>query len=107
MDNMDLEVLRQVQQWHTDGRRVVLGTITRTWGSSPRPVGSVVAVRGDGQIAGSVSGGCIEDDLVAKIKDGALALDDADELVKGIRLTKDGSVVHPNFAAPDSDKKEG
>jgi NAD(P) transhydrogenase subunit alpha len=41
------------------------------------------------------------------IKDGALALDDADELVKGIRLTKDGSVVHPNFAAPDSDKKEG
>jgi xanthine dehydrogenase accessory factor len=74
MDNMDLEVLRQVQQWHDAGHRVVLGTITRTWGSSPRPVGSVVAVRGDGQIAGSVSGGCIEDDLVAKIKDGALAL---------------------------------
>ena len=74
MDNMDLTVLRQVQQWRAAGHRVVLGTITRTWGSAPRPAGSVVAVRGDGQIAGSVSGGCIEDDLVAKIKDGALAL---------------------------------
>lgn len=74
MDNMDLQVLRQVQQW-LDGRHdVVLGTITRTWGSAPRPVGSVVAVRGDGQIAGSVSGGCIEDDLIEKVRAGALTL---------------------------------
>jgi xanthine dehydrogenase accessory factor len=52
----------------------VLATVTRTWGSAPRPIGSVVAVRGDGQICGSVSGGCIEDDLIAKVKEGALAL---------------------------------
>ena len=74
MDNMDLQVLRQVQQWLDADQRVVLGTITRTWGSAPRPVGSIVAVRADGLIAGSVSGGCIEDDLVAKIREGALSL---------------------------------
>jgi xanthine dehydrogenase accessory factor len=51
----------------------VLGTITRTWGSAPRPPGSVVAVRDDGQIAGSVSGGCIEDDLIARMRARALA----------------------------------
>lgn len=74
MDNVDLSILRQVADWRAHGHRVVLATVTRTWGSAPRPIGSVVAVRGDGQIAGSVSGGCIEDDLIAKVKDGALAL---------------------------------
>lgn len=74
MDNVDLTILRQVVAWREAGHRVVLATVTRTWGSAPRPIGSVVAVRGDGQIAGSVSGGCIEDDLIAKVKDGALAL---------------------------------
>jgi xanthine dehydrogenase accessory factor len=69
MDNVDLNVLRQVVAWRPRPR-VVLGTITRTWGSAPRPVGSVVAVRGDGQIAGSVSGGCIEDDLIARMRAG-------------------------------------
>ncbi|MDN3919485.1 XdhC family protein [Roseateles violae] len=74
MDNVDLNVLRQVASWLREERRVVLGTITRTWGSAPRPIGSVVAVRDDGQIAGSVSGGCIEDDLIAKVREGALRL---------------------------------
>jgi xanthine dehydrogenase accessory factor len=78
MDNVDLQVLRTVQQWRAAGHRVVLGTVTRTWGSAPRPVGSLVAVRvdgpgGPGQIAGSVSGGCIEDDLIDKVRAGALA----------------------------------
>ena len=73
MDNVDLQVLRQVSQWCTDGRRVVLGTITRTWGSAPRPPGSVVAIRDDGLITGSVSGGCIEDDLIDKARAGVLA----------------------------------
>ena len=59
MDNVDLNVLRQVSQWLASGHRVVLGTITRTWGSAPRPPGSAVAVRDDGLVAGSVSGGCI------------------------------------------------
>jgi xanthine dehydrogenase accessory factor len=74
MDNVDLSVLKQVIAWRDGGHRAVLGTVTRTWGSAPRPVGSLVAVRGDGQIAGSVSGGCIEDDLIDKVRQGALAL---------------------------------
>ncbi|MBB4843314.1 xanthine dehydrogenase accessory factor [Paucibacter oligotrophus] len=72
MDNLDLSVLRQVAAWLNQDRRVVLGTITRSWGSAPRPVGSLVAVCDDGQIAGSVSGGCIEDDLIAQVREGAL-----------------------------------
>jgi len=73
MDNVDLNVLRQVSQWLASGHRVVLGTITRTWGSAPRPPGSAVAVRDDGLVAGSVSGGCIEDDLIDKARGGVLA----------------------------------
>ncbi len=73
MDNVDLNVLRQITQWMAAGHRVVLGTITRTWGSAPRPPGSAVAVRDDGLVAGSVSGGCIEDDLIDKARDGVLA----------------------------------
>ena len=72
MDNVDLNVLRQATAWLTQGHRVVLGTITRTWGSAPRPPGSSVALRDDGLVAGSVSGGCIEDDLVDKARAGAL-----------------------------------
>ena len=73
MDNIDLQILRQVSQWREAGHAVALGTITRTWGSAPRPPGSSVAIRDDGLVAGSVSGGCIEDDLIAKAKAGALA----------------------------------
>ena len=73
MDNIDLQILRQITQWQASGHRVVLGTITRTWGSAPRPPGSAVAVRDDGLVAGSVSGGCIEDDLIDKARDGVLA----------------------------------
>ena len=73
MDNVDLNVLRQITQWVAAGHSVVLGTITRTWGSAPRPPGSAVAVRDDGLVAGSVSGGCIEDDLIDKARGGVLA----------------------------------
>jgi len=48
--------------------------VVRTWGSAPRPLGALVAIRGDGLIAGSVSGGCIEDDLIDRIRGGALDL---------------------------------
>ena len=72
MDNVDLQVMRQVLAWQQGGHRVVLCTITRTWGSAPRPPGSSVAVRDDGLVAGSVSGGCIEDDLIDKARQGAL-----------------------------------
>ena len=84
MDNVDLNILRQVVQWQAAGHRVVLGTITRTWGSAPRPVGSVMAIRDDGQVAGSVSGGCIEDDLIAKVRAGALQLAAPQVVVYGV-----------------------
>lgn len=84
MDNVDLNVLRQVVEWREARHRVVLGTITRTWGSAPRPVGSVVAVRDDGQIAGSVSGGCIEDDLIARVRQKALAADKPEVVRYGV-----------------------
>jgi xanthine dehydrogenase accessory factor len=66
MDSVDLEVLRKSAQWLADGRRVLLVTVVRTWGSSPRPPGAMLAVRDDGQVVGSVSGGCIEDDIVER-----------------------------------------
>jgi len=68
MDSVDIEVLRTAEDWRRSGRRVALGTIVRTWGSAPRPVGAMVAIRDDGQIVGSVSGGCVEDDLVDKVR---------------------------------------
>jgi xanthine dehydrogenase accessory factor len=50
------------------GHRVLLVTVVKTWGSSPRPEGTMLAVRGDGHVVGSVSGGCIENDLVERVR---------------------------------------
>src|SRR5512138_3726312 len=69
MDSVDIEVLRTAESWRKSGRKAALGTIVKTWGSAPRPVGAMVAIRDDGQIVGSVSGGCVEDDLVDKVKE--------------------------------------
>jgi xanthine dehydrogenase accessory factor len=73
MDNLDLDVLKTALAWTESGRRATLGTVVRTWGSAPRPIGAMMAIRDDGQVIGSVSGGCIEDDLIAQVKDGKLA----------------------------------
>jgi xanthine dehydrogenase accessory factor len=70
---MDVEVIRTAMDWMNRGHRVVLGTVARTWGSSPRPPGSLMIIRDDGQVAGSLSGGCIEDDLIDRVKRGELA----------------------------------
>ncbi|SDS30674.1 xanthine dehydrogenase accessory factor [Halopseudomonas xinjiangensis] len=64
MDNVDLAVLRSARDWMHQGHPVVLYTVIETWGSAPRPVGSLLALRSDGRVEGSVSGGCIEDDLL-------------------------------------------
>jgi xanthine dehydrogenase accessory factor len=66
MDSVDLEVLRKSAEWLATGKRVLLVTVVKTWGSSPRPPGALLAVREDGQVVGSVSGGCIEDDIVER-----------------------------------------
>lgn len=80
MESIDLLVLRTARDWLAGGERVLLATVARTWGSSPRPVGSMMALRNDGRVVGSVSGGCIEDDLIHRyttahgglgLKDGA------------------------------------
>jgi xanthine dehydrogenase accessory factor len=66
MDSVDLEVLRKSAEWLAARRRVLLVTVVKTWGSSPRPPGALLAVRDDGLVVGSVSGGCIEDDIVER-----------------------------------------
>jgi xanthine dehydrogenase accessory factor len=66
MENLDLMVLRTLRDWRQAGRRALLVTVIRTWGSSPRPVGSIMALADGGAVVGSVSGGCIEDDMIAQ-----------------------------------------
>jgi len=68
MDSVDLEVLKHSADWIETGRRVLLVTVVRTWGSSPRPEGAMLAVRDDGHVVGSVSGGCIEDDIIDRVR---------------------------------------
>jgi xanthine dehydrogenase accessory factor len=84
MDSVDIEVLRTAQAWRTSGRRVALGTIVKTWGSAPRPVGAMVAIRDDGQVVGSVSGGCVEDDLIEKITKNAIAAEKPQLVTYGV-----------------------
>lgn len=72
MDSVDLGVLRDLKAWVGEGRTVVLYTVVQTWGSAPRPPGAMLALRDDGTVSGSVSGGCIEDDLIARLQDGRL-----------------------------------
>lgn len=67
MNATDTEVLGTALEWLEQGQRVALVTVVETWGSAPRPVGSLLAVREDGRFCGSVSGGCIEEHLVARI----------------------------------------
>ncbi|AJZ74772.1 XdhC family protein [Pandoraea apista] len=70
MDGVDAEVLDAVARWQGQGDDVLLATVARTWGSAPRPVGAMMALATRGRVAGSVSGGCIEDDLLAKVAGG-------------------------------------
>jgi xanthine/CO dehydrogenase XdhC/CoxF family maturation factor len=58
------DVLAQAASWRDEGRPVALATVVATWGSSPRPVGSQLAVDAQGNMVGSVSGGCIEGAVV-------------------------------------------
>ncbi|MEI5997253.1 XdhC family protein [Paraburkholderia bengalensis] len=68
MDSVDLEVLKSSARWLEQGHRALLVTVVKTWGSSPRPEGAMLAVRDDGTVVGSVSGGCIEDDLIDRVR---------------------------------------
>ncbi|MDD3936737.1 XdhC family protein [Rhodoferax sp.] len=68
MESLDLRVLADALAWRRASHAVTLVTVVQTWGSAPRPAGSMLAVRDDGVVSGSVSGGCVEDDLIARTK---------------------------------------
>ena len=75
MDSVDLQVLKSASDWVKSGRRVVMATVIKTWGSAPRPIAALTAIRDDGMVAGSVSGGCIEDDMILQVRDRTLVQD--------------------------------
>src|SRR5476651_1282294 len=75
MDSVDLNVLRSVLEWRRAGQRVVLYSVVQTWGTAPRAPGAMLALREDGVVIGSVSGGCVEDDLIARLHDGRIPAD--------------------------------
>lgn len=87
MYSTDRQVLDAACRWAGAGHRFALVTVARTWGSAPRPPGAWLALRDDGLVEGSVSGGCIEDDLIARMRAGAIAGTAPFKLVYGV--TKD------------------
>lgn len=66
MPSTDDDLLATAERWRRDGRGVALATVIETWGSAPRPVGSHLVVDREGNFLGSVSGGCVEGDVVTE-----------------------------------------
>ncbi len=84
MENADSQVLSQLTHWVEAGQMSWLCTVVKTWGSSPRPIGSLLCCNDQGHIAGSLSGGCIEEDLLEKLQRGELAKETPEVLVYGV-----------------------
>ena len=84
MQAVDQQVLEQVCQWLEADESCWLATVVETWGSSPRPVGSLLTCNRAGQVRGSLSGGCVEDDLLEKLTSGELARERAQFFQYGI-----------------------
>lgn len=63
------DILRAAEAWRREGRAVALATVIETWGSAPRPVGSHLLIDGDGRFLGSVSGGCVEGEVITEALD--------------------------------------
>ena len=84
MHAVDNEVLNQVAAWLDAGEPCWLATVAQTWGSSPRPVGSLLACNRRGSITGSLSGGCVEDDLLDRLTKGELAAERAQSFQYGV-----------------------
>lgn len=71
MQQLDMQVIEHALQWINDGKSIWLCTVLATFGSSPREPGSLLVAREDGIHAGSLSGGCVEEDFLARLRDGA------------------------------------
>lgn len=84
MDSVDIAVLKALYDWCNGQQALWLVTVVETFGSSPRPQGAMLALRADGLSVGSVSGGCIEDDLVLRAQRSELATDRAELLTYGV-----------------------
>ncbi len=68
-DHDPLGVLQVALEWCNSGKAVALATVIQTWGSSPRPAGSNLVIASDGSFAGSVSGGCVESEVIRAATD--------------------------------------
>lgn len=84
MNSTDLSVLKATVDWLKSGHPVAIATVIQTWGSAPRPIGSWVAIRGDGQVTGSVSGGCVEDDLIRRVQTEILSRETPETVIYGV-----------------------
>lgn len=69
MLSTDDDILATAETWVRAGRKVALATVTETWGSAPRPVGSQLVIDHEGNFLGSVSGGCVEGAVVTEALD--------------------------------------
>jgi len=69
MSAPDHTVLQEAVRWLDQGRKVALATVIETWGSAPQPVGSQLVIDSQGNFAGSVSGGCVEGEVVSEAQD--------------------------------------
>ena len=92
-------ILDQASDWLAEGRKVALATVIETWGSAPQPVGSQLAIDGDGNFSGSVSGGCVEGAVVSEAleaiatgKSKVLAFGVADETAWQVGLACGGKI---------------
>ena len=69
MTSSESEILQMAEAWARAGRKVAIATVSETWGSAPRPVGSHLVIDEKGHFLGSVSGGCVEGAVVSEALD--------------------------------------
>jgi len=101
MASSDATILNTAKSWLKQEKEILLVTVANTWGSSPRPVGSMIVVKSNGEFQGSVSGGCIEEDLVNKYLANNLELKKISMLSYGV-----GQLDAQKFGLPCGGKLE-